>query len=87
MLHLYLFSQRECEHKTSYSFSFKVAFIYFKTSEAVLQAGLYKAKFSRRACELEISPLNLLIFNFATLVTFQEHSFYRNLLPLCVSLS
>jgi len=23
---------------------FKVAFIYFKTSEAVLQAGLYKAK-------------------------------------------
>ena len=28
-----------------------------------------------------------LFFNFATLVTFQEHSFYRYLLLLCVSLS
>ena len=28
-----------------------------------------------------------LFFNFATLVTFQEHSSHRNLLLLCVSLS
>ena len=28
-----------------------------------------------------------LFFNFATLVTFQEHRFHRNLLPLCMSLS
>ena len=58
--------------------SFKVAFIYFKTSEAVLQAGLYKAKFSRRVCELEISPENLDIFNFATLVTFQDLALFRH---------
>ena len=58
--------------------SFKVAFIYFKTSEAVLQAGLYKAKFSRRVCELEISLLNLLIFNFAMLVTFQDLALFRH---------
>ena len=43
----------------------------------MLQAGLYKAKFSRRVCELEISLLNLLIFNFAMLVTFQEYNSHR----------
>ena len=32
--------QSEAKHKTSYSFRSEVAFIYFKTSEAVLQAGL-----------------------------------------------
>ncbi|WP_390885600.1 hypothetical protein, partial [Campylobacter rectus] len=32
------------KHKTSYPFRSEVAFIYFKASEAVLQAGLYKAK-------------------------------------------
>ena len=53
----------------------------------MLQAGLYKAKFSRRLCELEILPENLDIFNFATLVTFQEHSFYRNLIRLVFALS
>ena len=37
-------TQSAAKHKTPYPFSFEVAFIYFKTSEAVLQAGLYKAK-------------------------------------------
>ena len=38
-------------------------------------------------CELEVSLLNLLIFNFATLVTFQEHNFYRYLIRLVFVLS
>jgi len=46
--------QSEAKRKTSYSFSFEVAFIYFKASEAVLQAGLYKAKFSRRAWKFHL---------------------------------
>ena len=36
--------QSAAKHKTSYSFSFEVTFVYFKTSETVLQAGLYKAR-------------------------------------------
>ena len=36
---------------------------------------------------MEISPENLDVFNFATLVTFQEHSFYRNLIRLVFVLS
>ena len=53
-------------------FRFEVAFIYFK---------------AKLLGELEITPENLDIFNFATLVTFQEHSTHRNLLLLCISLS
>ena len=62
----------EAKHKTPYSFRSEVAFIYFK---------------AKLLGELEISPENLDIFNFATLVTFQEHSSHRNLLLFCVSLS
>ena len=62
----------EAKHKTSYSFRSEVAFIYFK---------------AKPLGELEILPENLDIFNFATLVTFQEHSTHRNLLLLCMSLS
>ena len=62
----------EAKHKTPYSFRSEVAFIYFK---------------AKLLGELEISPENLDIFNFATLVTFQEHSFYRNLIRLVFVLS
>ena len=62
----------EAKHKTPYSFRSEVAFIYFK---------------AKPLGELEILPENLDIFNFAMLVTFQEHSSHRNLLLLCVSLS
>ena len=64
--------QSAAKHKISYLLRSEVAFIYFK---------------AKPLGELEILPENLDIFNFATLVTFQEHSFYRNLLLLCVSLS
>ena len=53
----------EAKHKTPYSFISEVTFIYFKVK---LLGGL------------EISPLNLLIFNFATLVTFQDLALFRH---------
>ncbi len=57
---------------------------------AILVASISSAKYFRIALNFfsEIRERTIyLFFNFATLVTFQEHSFYRNLLPLCVSLS
>ena len=66
--------QGAAKHKTPYLFSFKVAFINLK---AKLLGGL---------ASFEILPENLLIFNFATLVTFQEHNTHRNLLLLLYKL-
>ena len=57
---------------------------------AILVASISSAKYLRISLNLASEILErtiYLFFNFATLVTFQEHSFYRNLLLLCVSLS
>ena len=56
----------------------------------IFDASISSAKYFRIALNFfsEIRERTIyLFFNFATLVTFQEHSFYRNLLLLCVSLS
>ena len=57
---------------------------------AILVASISSEKYLRISLNLASEILErtiYLFFNFATLVTFQEHSFHRNLLPLCVSLS
>ncbi len=57
---------------------------------AILVASISSEKYLRISLNLASEILErtiYLFFNFATLVTFQEHSFYRNLLLLCVSLS
>ena len=64
--------QSAAKHKISYLLRSEVAFIYFK---------------AKPLGELEILPENLDIFNFATLVTFQEHSFHRGLIRLVFVLS
>ena len=57
---------------------------------AILVASISSEKYLRISLNLASEILErtiYLFFNFATLVTFQEHSFYRNLLLLCMSLS
>ena len=59
---------------------------------AILVASISCAKYFKISLNFfsEIRERTIyLFFNFATLVTFQEHSFYRNLIPLlfCLSLS
>ena len=57
---------------------------------AILVASISSEKYLRISLNLASEILErtiYLLFNFATLVTFQEHSFYRNLLLLCMSLS
>ena len=57
---------------------------------AILVASISSEKYLRISLNLasEIRELTIyLFFNFATLVTFQEHSSHRNLLLLCVSLN
>ena len=57
---------------------------------AILVASISSEKYLRISLNLASEILErtiYLFFNFAILVTFQEHSFYRNLLPLCMSLS
>ena len=57
---------------------------------AILVASISSEKYLRISLNLasEIRERTIyLFFNFATLVTFQEHSSHRNLLLLCVSLS
>ena len=56
----------------------------------IFDASVSSAKYFRISLNLasEIRERTIyLFFNFATLVTFQEHSSHRNLLLLCVSLS
>ena len=56
----------------------------------IFDASISSAKYFRIALNFfsEIRErIIYLFFNFATLVTFQEHRSHRNLLPLCVSLS
>ena len=57
---------------------------------AILVASISSEKYLRISLNLASEILErtiYLFFNFATLVTFQEHSVYRNLLLLCMSLS
>ena len=88
LLHLYLFSQRECERKTSHSLDIRILISLVKFD--IFDASISSEKYLRISLNLASEILErtiYLFFNFATLVTFQEHSFHRNLLLLCVSLS
>ena len=56
----------------------------------IFDASISSVKYFRISLNLASEILErtiYLFFNFATLVTFQEHSSHRNLLLLCVSLS
>ena len=56
----------------------------------IFDASISSAKYFKISLNLasEIRERTIyLFFNFATLVTFQEHCAHRNLLPLCMSLS
>ena len=67
-----------------------IVFSEILVNSAIFTASISDEKYHRISLNFfsEIQERTIyLFFNFATLVTFQEHSFHRNLLLFCVSLS
>ena len=90
LLNLLIFS-----HSLDIRILISLKILHSVTSEILVKFDIFNAsisseKYFRISLNLASEILErtiYLFFNFATLVTFQEHSFHRNLLLLCVSLS
>ena len=90
LLNLLIFS-----HSLDIRILISLKILHSVTSEILVKFDIFDAsisseKYLRISLNFfsEIRERNIyLFFNFATLVTFQEHSSHRNLLLLCMSLS